>query len=103
MLRHMADTGDQRKITLIWSNRTREHIIFPDAFKDLESRLPGLHVSHVLTDTPPSNQLDRTELEKMLAQTRRDAPVFLCGPPANDDRYPKSPFGAWLSPALDIY
>ena len=81
MLRYMADTGDQRKITLIWSNRTREYIIFPDAFKDLESRLPGLEITHVLTDTPPSKQLDRMELEKMLARTRRDAPVFLCGPP----------------------
>ncbi|HMA86437.1 MAG TPA: hypothetical protein VKN73_12095, partial [Desulfosalsimonadaceae bacterium] len=81
MLRYMADTGDQRKTILIWSNQSKGHIIFADEFKALETRLPGLHVSHVLTDTPQSKLLDRTELEKMLAGTSRNAPIFLCGPP----------------------
>ncbi|MFP4533416.1 MAG: ferric reductase-like transmembrane domain-containing protein [Desulfobacterales bacterium] len=81
MLRYMADTGDQRKMTLIWSNRSKDHIIFADEFKAFETRLSGLKGTHVLTDTPPSNQLDRPQLEKMLADAGRNAPVFLCGPP----------------------
>ena len=81
MLRFMADTFDERKITLVWSNRTTEHIILPDEFADLEYRLPGLRIIQLLTDTPESKQLDQAGLQEILANTSRNAPVFLCGPP----------------------
>lgn len=81
MLRCMADTSEQRKITLVWSNRTREHIVLSDEFLEIETRLSGLHILHVLSDALGSKPLDRPQLEKILAQTSREAPIFLCGPP----------------------
>ncbi|MFZ2632456.1 MAG: ferredoxin reductase family protein [Desulfosalsimonadaceae bacterium] len=86
MLRYMADKGDPRKITLIWSNRTREHIIFPDEFKALESRLRGLAVTYVITEAqdagPESGRLDQSALQRLLSGSgRRSAMVFVCGPP----------------------
>ena len=49
MLRYMADTADNRKTLLIWSNQTRAHIVYPDEFETLENTLENLNVIHVLT------------------------------------------------------
>lgn len=85
MLRYLADTDDQRKILLIWSNRTRKHIIFPDEFADLERRLPGLRIVHVITGEKNGGEepgrLDLKKLERLLDGWSRKAKVFLCGPP----------------------
>ncbi len=86
MLRFMADTGDTRKTTLIWSNRTRNHIIYNDAFDLTGKKLPGLQVVHVITDDPADNeknrQLDQAALEALLPECSRQAVAFVCGPPA---------------------
>lgn len=85
MLRYMADTGDQRQVTLIWSNKTRDHIIFREEFKKLEARMPGLRIIHVLTREPEhtdeKSRLDQSGLEQLLVHCSRDAGVFVCGPP----------------------
>lgn len=85
MLRHIADTDDNRRIILIWSNKTREHVIHDDEFQELESRLPGLRVHHVFTREADAGsaggRLDLPALETLLADCGRDASVFVCGPP----------------------
>jgi predicted ferric reductase len=85
MLRFLADTGDQRNVTLVWSNRTREHIVFSDEFALLGKSLPGLRVIHVLTEDPASNEekgrLDQARLEKLLSGCSRQSAIFVCGPP----------------------
>jgi predicted ferric reductase len=84
MLRYMVDTGDTRQITLIWSNRTEEDIIFADEFMELERRLKGLRIIHVLTrqshDSVISGRLNPDKMGKMLSDCNRNAPVFVCGP-----------------------
>lgn len=88
MLRHMADNKDQRPVTLVWSNRTREHVIFPQEFTALQHRLPGLRLFHTVTrekvrDPEPGvlqGRLDRHTLEPVLSDVDRSAPVFVCGP-----------------------
>lgn len=82
MLRYMADHGDRRKITLIWSNRTRQHIIFPSEFQELEVQLKGLRIFHILTREPGSEKrrLDRDGLKKLLADCSLSSAVFVCGP-----------------------
>jgi predicted ferric reductase len=84
MLRYMADTGDTHRITLIWSNRTEEDIVFADEFMELGHRLKGLRIIHVLTRQPHdsgiSGRLNRDKLGDMLSDCSRDAPVFVCGP-----------------------
>ena len=84
MLRHMADCGDQRKITLIWSNQTRKHIIHPDEFQLLEAQLKGLRIFHFLTRDPDysddKGRLDWIKLKRLLSDCSNSSAIFLCGP-----------------------
>ena len=84
MLRYMADHGDRRKITLIWSNRSQRHIVYPQELAELSTHLEGLHIHHILTRDPDSEaekaRLDRPKLERLLADCRRSSAVFICGP-----------------------
>jgi 3-phenylpropionate/trans-cinnamate dioxygenase ferredoxin reductase subunit len=85
MLRYMADVNDPRRITLIWSNRTREDVILPDEFRDFEQRLKGLEMTHVFTREPGEmgerGRLDRNRLENLLSGCSKESRFFLCGPP----------------------
>jgi predicted ferric reductase len=86
MLRYLADRDDARRVTLIWSNRTREDIVFADEFVELERRLKGLRIIHVFTRKPDGSssgvRLNRNKLDELLSECNRKAPVFLCGPPS---------------------
>ncbi len=85
MLRHMVDSGKRRKTTLIWSNRTRDDIVYADEFKELEQQLSKLKLIHVLTRQekgPDSgSRLNLDKLKKLLSEHSRKTPVFVCGPP----------------------
>jgi len=84
MIRYMADVDDQRKILLIWSNKTKEHIVFPKEFKNLKRRLQNLQIIHVITrgsgDVDQKGRLDQTKLERLLKGCSRKSKVFICGP-----------------------
>jgi len=84
MLRFMANVNDKRKITLIWSNRTRKHIVYPDEFSELEERLAGLSIVHVLTREPEYDgergRLDEAKFRRLLASCSKQSTVFTCGP-----------------------
>ena len=84
MLRSMADRNDQRQILLIWSNKTKEYIVFPEEFKHLECVLQGLKINHVITrgrsGGHEKGRLDKTNLESLLEGFSRKSIVFICGP-----------------------
>ena len=84
MLRLMADRQDLRPITLIWSNRTREDMVYPDEFNDLMSRLIGLRPVFVFTGASAkrvsTGRLNVEKLQTMLQTCSRRAVVFVCGP-----------------------
>lgn len=84
MLRYMADVDDPRQILLIWSNRTKEHIVFTEEFKTLEQHLQHFHIIHLITrDSEGKKQigrLDQNRLEKMLNGWRRTSNIFVCCP-----------------------
>jgi predicted ferric reductase len=86
MLRFMADKGDMRSITLIWSNRTRRHVVFADEMDELAAKLTGLRRIPIYTRTtetgPTSGRLDRVRLQAVIGDGGRQAAVFVCGPPA---------------------
>jgi len=86
MLRFMADRGDNRPITLIWSNRTQAHLVFSDEFKHLSAKLTGLRLVPIFTQNAdngkPSQRLNRTMLETLLGGCSRRSAIFLCGPPS---------------------
>lgn len=86
MLRHMADVGDPRPITLIWSNRTKRHMGVADEMDALAAKLTGLRripiFTRELNSDPGAGRLDRSQLQSMLGDCSRKAAVFVCGPPA---------------------
>ena len=85
MLRYMADRGEMRKVTLVWSNRTEADILCREELEAIEAKLPNLSVHHVLTRQKDfqgtTGRLDREMLKKLLSECDRDAAVFVCGPP----------------------
>ena len=86
MLRHMVDVGDKRKVTLIWSNKIAEDILWRDELDSLPAILPGLTVHHVLTRQTVwdgfTGRLDAKLLQQLLAGHSPGSHVFLCGPPS---------------------
>jgi len=97
MLRYMADHSDRRKITLIWSNKTRKHIISPHEFQNLEAQLKGLRILHVLTRDSKFNgekgRLEHTTLKRLTSDCSHSAAVFVCGP----DKMMKNVFDSLVS------
>ena len=85
MLRYMADRGEGRKVTLVWSNRTEADILCREELEAIQAKLPNLSVLHVLTRQKdfqgPTGRLDRTMLKELLSGCSRTAAVFVCGPP----------------------
>ena len=85
MLRYMADQGDTRPITLIWSNRTPADMVFAEEFDRLTAQLTGLRCIPIFTDNAetgePSGRLNQTILKALLSENCRTSAVFLCGPP----------------------
>lgn len=85
MIRYMADRKDERHIRLVWSNRTEDDILYADELKDLESRLPGLEVTHILTRlsgrSSGGGRLNRDILKELLSEYRGTPTAFVCGPP----------------------
>jgi len=84
MLRYMADVDDPRPILLIWSNKTKEYIVFPEEFEDLKRRLQNFNIIYIIThgtgDENNIGRLDQNRLEKMLIGWSRKSNVFVCGP-----------------------
>ncbi len=85
MLRFMADHGDPRPVTLIWSNRSKENVVFADEMDALAAKLTGLRMIPIFTRKAKggerSGRLDRKSLETMLSDCSRRSAIFVCGPP----------------------
>jgi predicted ferric reductase len=85
MLRFMSDHEDPRRITLIWSNRSRAHFFGSDELEALQEKLTDFKWVPIFTREAPEGyqvgRLDDRSLEALLGRCGRDAAVFLCGPP----------------------
>ena len=85
MLRYMVDHGDLRPVTLIWSNRSKENVVFADEIDDLAAKLTGLRMIPIFTCNAKSGErfgrLDRKALEIMINDCSCRSAVFVCGPP----------------------
>ncbi len=85
MLRFMADHGDPRPVTLIWSNRSKADVVFVDEWDDLAAKLTGLRRIPMFTRKTESGErsgrVDRKSLETMLIGCSRGSAIFVCGPP----------------------
>ena len=85
MLRFMEDHRDPRPVTLIWSNRTPEQVVYADEMDALSTKLTGLRWIPIFTiDAKTGNRakrLNRGALKMLLNNNSRGSAVFVCGPP----------------------
>ncbi|MBS3780421.1 MAG: hypothetical protein KGY41_08505, partial [Desulfovermiculus sp.] len=81
MLRYMADTKDSRRVTLLWSNKTQKHVIYPKEMDTLQSSLPGLQLVHIFTAQGAKKRLDQARLAQLLSGCSLESAIFVCGPP----------------------
>lgn len=85
ILRQCRADGDRRPMLLLYGNRVREQILYPDELDDLQRHL-DLKVRHVLSEPPPEwdgmvGQLDEDCLRRCLDLQDRDRRLCLvCGP-----------------------
>jgi ferredoxin-NADP reductase len=81
----MADRGDPRPVTLIWSNRSPAHVVYSDEMEDLAAKLTGLRRVPIFTqqikDNRQTGRLNHQSLKTILNGCSRRSVVFLCGPP----------------------
>lgn len=85
MLRYMTDQNEKRPVTLIWSNRTSEDVVYLPEFEAFQKSLIAFRLFHVFTRDPDArlkrNRLEKSSLERMLRNCSRQSGIFLCGPP----------------------
>ena len=85
MIRHIVETGDKRKVLLIWSNKTEADILFHDELAFIVTANSNISIQHVLTGQKDfkglAGRLDAGKLKKLTAGYGQDAEVFVCGPP----------------------
>ena len=84
MLRYMADRQDQRVITLIWSNRSRGHMVFSGELNELGEKLTGFRSELIFTgdsdERLSTEGLNLEKLQSLLRGCSRHASIFICGP-----------------------
>ena len=84
MIKYLLDTNDRRDVTLLYSERTADELVYTDIFSEAEEKL-GAHIVYTLTDKPPANWHGRTgfitpELIKTEVPDYRDRLFYLSGP-----------------------
>jgi len=84
MMRFMADRRDQRAITLIWSNRSRDHMVYPGELNEFGEKLTGFRSVLIFTGNSDewlsTEGLNLEKLQSMLQGCNRHAAAFVCGP-----------------------
>lgn len=88
-LRHMRDTQAERRVLLLYSNKTESDIVFREELARMEEEVgrgPKLQVVHVLSrpeETWPGEKghLDREKLARLCGERLGTASFFLCCPP----------------------
>jgi ferredoxin-NADP reductase len=88
MIRHRATVAPSVPVTLLYSSRTREDVIYFDELERLSDSGDGLRVVHTLTRSAPpawagyDRRIDRQMLSEVTTDVGPRAKVFVCGPTA---------------------
>jgi predicted ferric reductase len=89
-LRHMAATGFDKPVILIWASRTKKNIFFGEELKQIQKTLPDMQIHHVLSDEPdyegPKGHVTEELLRQLLPPVTVKTQVMLCGPPPMMDK-----------------
>jgi ferredoxin-NADP reductase len=87
MLRHMRSTGADKRVLLIYGNRTQKDIAFHDELAAMQAgEHPELTVVHVLSEPDETWQgetglLDRERLGRLCGPDLAGKSFYVCGPP----------------------
>ena len=84
MLRYIYDTKQERKILLLWANKTEKDIVFRSELEKMEEEISSLRVVHVLSrqeDWPGEKGHISAELVKKYVNDFEKGQFFICGPP----------------------
>jgi ferredoxin-NADP reductase len=85
MVRHRAATADRRPVTLLYSSRTWQDIIFRDELLALDDRRDGFELVLTLTREAPrrpadyARRVDASMMREALARLPAAPRVFVCG------------------------
>ncbi len=85
MLRYLADKNSDKKITLLWSNRTQKEVVYAHEFSLMAEKMPNFSIRYLFTrekGLENAGRLNRDGLESLLTTCSRESTVLLCGPPA---------------------
>jgi ferredoxin-NADP reductase len=85
MVRHRAAAADQRPVTLLYSARTWEDVIFRDELLELDDRRDGFELRLILTREMPrrardyGRRIDSSMISEVLARLPGSPRVLVCG------------------------
>jgi len=89
MIQDMAERKVNRRFHLVYGSRSEDDIIFEAPLQKLEAELPGLRVTHVLSEPSPAYDgrrgLITAELLRDLLGDIEGKMFYVCGPPAMYD------------------
>ena len=86
MIRHRGATGVKNPMTLLYSSRTFEDIIYRNELDQLHAEGSGLQIFHTLTRSQPAGwkgyarRIDEAMLREVALPLGTDVQVFICGP-----------------------
>jgi len=87
MLRHMRDTRADRRVLLLYANRTENDIVFRDELCELEKgEYPRLTVVHILSRAGDAwggetGHMDREKIERLCGGNLANQAFYVCCPP----------------------
>jgi len=86
MIRHRAAAGAKTPVSLLYSSRNFEDIIYYDELEKLRSADGGLQIFHTLTRSQPAEwkgytrRIDQDMLKHIAGPLGRSVQAFICGP-----------------------
>jgi ferredoxin-NADP reductase len=86
MIRHRGATGVKNPMSLLYSSRTFEDIIYHNELDELRAGGSGLQIFHTLTRSQPAGwkgfarRMDEAMLREVAQPLGLDVHVFICGP-----------------------
>lgn len=87
MLRHMRDTRADRRVLLLYANKTENDIVFRDELREIEKgEYPRLTVIHILsrageTWRGETGHIDRDKIKQLCGENLANQAFYVCCPP----------------------
>ena len=84
MLRFISDKRTERRVTLLWGNKSEKDVVFRKELDRFESSMPSLKIVHVMSnqnDWPGEKGYIGKEIIRRYVQNITGSRFFLCGPP----------------------